>query len=99
MLDKFFNLKTVQCLIAIADNSGEYMTQISKRVDITYSYSVRVVKIFEQLGLVKTDKTKRIRRVFITDDGASIARSLKTVTGKIKRLEENAQIKPRNKIR
>ena len=71
-----WNNKSYDIIIVVYNNPNIIKTKISKDIDVTYSYTSRVIKNLEALDIVKCIPNKRITNVFITKKGKEIAKIL-----------------------
>ena len=72
--------------------SSIYATILSREANCTYSHTIKILNTFRKLGLVDFEKTGRIKRVTLTDDGWAIAQNIESIVKKISQIE-NAPIK------
>ena len=54
-----------------------YASNIAKKVDCTYSHTVRIIQQLEKEGLLTLDKEGRIKAITLTKKGREIAETLK----------------------
>lgn len=54
------------------DHGNSYAALISKKVDCSYSYTVKLLNKMNKLGLVKIENTKHKKIVKLTDRGREI---------------------------
>ena len=64
-----------------------YATILSKEADCTYSHTIKILNILEKLGIIKTEKKGRIKKVMLTDDGWDIAHNLEAMIKKFQQIE------------
>lgn len=83
----FFKEKSVGILIAIRQNRESYALQISRDVDVTYSYTVKVLEQMNQYDLVEFEKRSRKKIVTLTEDGEKIAEHLHNARSEMKTKE------------
>ena len=74
-------------LIRISENSGTYISKLEKNIT-TDTHAQNLVKRFEALGLVETQKVRivgfrNVKLVNITPEGMEIAHHLKMLIAKI----------------
>jgi len=86
----FLHPKPVRMLLSIKNGSG-YTAKISKAVDCTYSHTVKVMSLFEKIGLVVFEKKGRIKRVKLTPEGEEIAHDFEGIIRKFSRLAEKSE--------
>ncbi len=54
------------------DHGNSYAASISKKVDCSYSYTVKLLNKMNKFGLVKIENTKHKKIVKLTDKGKQI---------------------------
>jgi DNA-binding MarR family transcriptional regulator len=82
----FFRTKPVRMLVGLI-GKPKYATILSKEVDCTYSHTVKLLNLFESLGLVEFEKRGRIKIVKLTNLGEEIAKRMASVLGKLSKLK------------
>ncbi len=88
--DLFLREKPAKILLGLKSSKDQiYATKLSKGADCTYSHTIKILGIFERAGMVKFEKTGRIKRVALTDDGWDIAHNLEAAIKKLSQIEEN----------
>ena len=80
----FLGLKT-------AKDKSTYATILSKQAECTYSHTVKILGNLQKLGLVEFEKTGRIKKVRLTDDGLEIANNLDAIVRKFGQLEDQIE--------
>jgi predicted transcriptional regulator len=85
----FLHSKPVKMLLALKSENIRYATQVSKHVDCTYSHTVKVLDMFNRLGLVSFDKQGRVKLVKLTDHGTDIAHQFEGISRKFDKLHQN----------
>ena len=80
----FLGLKT-------AKDKSTYATILSKQADCTYSHTVKILGNLQKLGLVEFEKTGRIKKVRLTDDGLEIANNLDAIVRKFGQLDDQIE--------
>lgn len=88
----FFKEKSVGILIAIRQSRESYALQISRDVDVTYSYTVKVLEQMNQYDLVEFEKRSRKKIVTLTEDGEEIAKHLHKARSEMKRKERKLDL-------
>ncbi len=83
VLNIFFREKPLLILLII-DNKYNYASLIAKKVDVTYSHCVKILKGMEQAGIIEATKVRRIKEIILTDMG----RELKNHLAKAKTIME-----------
>ncbi|MCD6590386.1 MAG: MarR family transcriptional regulator [Candidatus Aenigmarchaeota archaeon] len=87
--DLFLRDKPAKILLALkTSKTPVYATLLSKAADCTYSHTVKILDILEQMGVVIFDKKGRIKTVKLTDEGWDIAHNLEAVMKKLNQIEE-----------
>ena len=74
-----------------------YATILSKVSNCTYSHTIKILNLFEKLGVVQFEKSGRIKRVSLTDNGWDIAHNLEAITKKFTQIEEAAEERKKKK--
>lgn len=87
----FFKEKSVGILIAIRQNRESYALQISRDVDVTYSYTVKVLERMNRYDLVDFEKKSRKKLVTLTEDGEKIAKHLHKARSEMGRKERKLE--------
>jgi predicted transcriptional regulator len=88
--DLFLREKPARILLGLKTTKESiYATVLSKNSDCTYSHTVKILNLFKQLGIVKFEKTGRIKKVFLTDDGWDIAHNLEAMIKKFDLIENS----------
>ena len=97
--DLFLREKPAKILLGLKTSKGSiYATILSKEANCTYSHTIKILNLFRDLGIVKFEKTGRIKKVTLTDDGWDIAHNLEAVTKKLFLIEE-AYLKEKKKTK
>ena len=87
----FLRKKPVRLLLNITLGGTKYVSVLAKETDCTYSHTVKLLELFEQLGLVAFEKSGRIKYVKLTADGTDLAGDFENV------LRKFAKLKPKKK--
>jgi len=96
--DLFLREKPAKILIGIKSaKGGVYATILSKEADCTYSHTIKILNLFNKLGMVTFEKKGRIKRVTLTDDGWEIAQNLEAVLKKFIQLEDASTAEKKKK--
>ena len=75
-----------------------YVTPLAKDTNCTYSHVIKILGVFDAFGLVKFQKTGRIKTVSLTKDGEEIADTVGVLTKKLVQIEESvAKAGPKEK--
>jgi len=70
----FFREKPAHMLLVLLNAKNEiYASTLAKQVDCTYSHVVKVLAQLEDAGLVKFNKTGRLKLLTLTKKGQEIA--------------------------
>ena len=86
-LSYFFHVKPIKILISLR-SGPKYVTLIAKEVDITYSHAIKLLDIFNELGLVEFEEQGRVKMVKLTDSGEEIARMCDNLVSKLSKLRK-----------
>jgi len=81
----FLRSKPVKMLVSLRGRP-KYATILSKEADCTYSHTVKILDVFNELKLVEFEKRGRIKIVKLTDTGESVARLLEALISKLSKL-------------
>ena len=80
LFDTLFREKPALILLALKDvhdrdmlKEEGYASQLAKTVDCTYSHAVKVLKIFQEHGLIREEKNGRQKVLHLTEKGMAIA--------------------------
>lgn len=85
----FLREKPTRIIVGIKSAKGSiYPTILSKEADCTYSHTIKILNLFQKLGMVEFEKKGRVKRVTLTDDGWEIAQHLENVMKKFTALEQ-----------
>lgn len=71
-----FNEKPVKILVKLI-TSKSYASELSNKVDATYSHTVKILQRLEKNGLVSFEEKGRKKEVTLTDEGEKYARNLR----------------------
>lgn len=83
----FLKVKPAKAIILLRDRRRPwYVSALAKEVDTTYPHMVKLVKKFEELGIVVTKKEGRTRYVELTDMGDELAHDLEGLYRHLERL-------------
>lgn len=66
-----------------------YVTPLAKDTNCTYSHVIKMLGAFERFGLVKFEKTGRIKTVSLTKDGEELAGLVESLIKKLTSVEDN----------
>ncbi len=88
----FLREKPAKILISLkTEKENKYVNQLSKEVDCTYAHTIKILDDFEALGLVRFEKTGRIKRVKLTEIGWDIAHDLESIMRKFIRIKPRGE--------
>jgi predicted transcriptional regulator len=96
----FLREKPAKILLGMKISKGGsvYATLLSKSADCTYSHTIKILNAFNRLGIVQFEKTGRIKKVNLTNDGWDIAHNLEAMIKKFEQIEsEVTEEKPEKK--
>ncbi|MEM4396432.1 MAG: MarR family winged helix-turn-helix transcriptional regulator [Candidatus Woesearchaeota archaeon] len=76
--DIFFQDKPTKILVEMYLNSAEpiYGSTLAKRIDCTYSHVIKILKLFEEKGLVQVKKSGRLNFLELTEKGKRVGKAL-----------------------
>jgi DNA-binding MarR family transcriptional regulator len=86
-LTYFLHVKPIKILLALR-TGPKYVARIAKEVDITYSHAIKLLDIFNELGLVEFEEKGRIKMVKLTLSGEEIARVCDNLVSKLSKLKK-----------
>jgi len=87
--DMFIRDKPSKILLDMKRAEGRvYPTILSKGANCTYSHTIKVLNLFNRVGLVEFEKKGRIKTVKLTDSGWEIAHNLDVVARKLEEIED-----------
>jgi predicted transcriptional regulator len=86
----FLREKPVRVLLGLK-TSKEYVyaTLLSKEADCTYSHAIKILNLFKKSGLVSFEKSGRIKKVRLTEEGWRIARDTEALLKTLAKIDEN----------
>ncbi len=88
--DLFLREKPARILLGLKTaKDSVYATILAKEADCTYSHTIKILNMFKKLGIVKFEKTGRIKKVTLTPDGWDIAHNLEAMTKKFDQIMES----------
>jgi len=71
----------------VSEKGSVYATLLSKSADCTYSHTIKILNAFNKLGIVEFEKTGRIKKVSLTNDGWDIAHNMEAMMKKFEQIE------------
>ena len=84
----FLRDKPAKLLLKIKDGEGDkYASILSREVNCTYSHCVRILQQMETLGLVKSSRNGRVKRISLTSLGGDIAVALENLIRTLQRVK------------
>jgi len=87
--DLFLREKPARIILALKTSKiPVYATILSKEADCTYSHTIKILDVLQNMGLVMFDKKGRIKGVKLTDDGWDIAHNIEAMRKKLIQVEE-----------
>jgi DNA-binding MarR family transcriptional regulator len=89
--EMFLRKKPVRLLLNIKIGGQKYVSVLAKETDCTYSHTVKLLDMFQELNIVEFVKQGRIKYVKLTEDGVALAGDFESV------LRKFAKLKPRKK--
>ena len=84
---KFFLRTKPSNMLILLRKGPKYATLLSKEVDVTYSHTVKLLELFNDLGLVEFEKKGRIKIVKLTALGEDVAKTLDSLVTKLRKLK------------
>lgn len=95
--DLFLRDKPALILLGMKTKSKDsvYATILAKEANCTYSHTIKILNMFQLYGLVKFEKTGRIKKVMLTDDGWDIAQNMEAVVKKFGQMQDGIAKKAR----
>ena len=91
MEEMFLRKKPVRLLLNIKTGGQKYVSILAKETDCTYSHTVKLLDMFQELNIVEFIKQGRIKYVKLTEDGTALASDFESV------LRKFAKLKPKKK--
>ena len=82
----FLRPKPVRMMVCLK-SGPKYATIVAKEVDCTYSHTVKLLDLFNLMGLVDFEKKGRIKIVKLTELGEDIAKAMDVVLTKLAKLK------------
>lgn len=67
--------------------NGDIITQMSKKLDLTYTHASDITRLLKISNLIVTVKKGRIKRVFLTPAGEEVQINLLKIKQKIKEVK------------
>jgi DNA-binding MarR family transcriptional regulator len=80
IFNTFFREKPAMMLLGLLTSKSEiYASSLAKSIDCTYSHVVKILQEMEKAGLVKFEKTGRLKLLKLTKKGTEIAESIEKI--------------------
>lgn len=90
-----FKDKQVRLLSVLTNQTREWhITDLAKEANVTYVHTSRFLKKCEEHGLVASERHGRIKRLYLTDKGKEIAKSVSSIVEKINTIEQQKPAAP-----
>jgi predicted transcriptional regulator len=87
--DMFVREKPVKVLLGLKTSKDfVYATLLSKEANCTYSHAIKILNLFKKANLVTFEKSGRIKKVRLTEDGRRIALDMEAAVKTLQKLEE-----------
>jgi len=83
----FLHTKPAKILLELKDGP-KYATIVAKKVDCTYSHTVKLLDFFNDFGLVEFEKKGRIKMIKLTDKGEELAKAIQNLVSTISSLRK-----------
>ena len=83
----FLRKKPVKLLLNIKMGNSKYISVLAKETDCSYSHTVKLLDVFNELGLLEFSKEGRIKYVKLTQDGQDLATDFESVLRKFSKLK------------
>ncbi|MEM5801988.1 MAG: helix-turn-helix domain-containing protein [Candidatus Aenigmatarchaeota archaeon] len=83
----FLRTKPVKILVSLR-GGPKYTTLLARESNITYSHTVKLLDLFNDMGLVDFEKKGRIKIVRLTSLGEDISHALENILSKLSKLKE-----------
>lgn len=74
--------------LKIPKSGTVYASILSKDADCTYSHTIKILNMLKRMGIVSFEKSGRIKKVALTNDGWDIAHNLEAILKKFILIEE-----------
>ncbi len=85
LLKVLLHLKAAKVLLSLTDGP-KYATIISKKIDCTYSHTMKLLDLFKEMKLVEFEKRGRIKIIRLTENGEAVARALQNLVTTISQI-------------
>jgi len=83
----FLRYKPAKLLTTLREGPKN-ITMLSKAVDLTYSHTIKILDLLNELGIVEFEEKGRVKIVKLTDIGEDLARTLDTLISKLSKLKK-----------
>ncbi len=79
-----FKDKQSRLLLALNGNSKEwYISDLARETGVTYIHATKFIARCEEAGIIESEKHGRLKRIFLTEKGKSVAASILSIMNKI----------------
>ncbi|MCG2717262.1 MAG: winged helix DNA-binding protein [Nanoarchaeota archaeon] len=76
----FFREKPAMMLVHLNNTKNDvYASSVAKKIDCTYSHVVKILQEMEKSGLVKFEKTGRLKLLTLTKKGQEVAEKIDSI--------------------
>lgn len=73
----FFKNKPLQAILCLFEaNEDYYVLNLSKKINATYAYTLKLLKEFESEGLIYFEKKGNRKHILLTDKGSFLGKKL-----------------------
>ncbi|MDE1822821.1 MAG: winged helix DNA-binding protein [Candidatus Micrarchaeota archaeon] len=80
----FFKDKQVRLLLTLSNASREWhIADLAKEAKVTYIHTTKFINKCEQMGIIQTERHGRMKRLYLTNKGTSIAKEITTTMDKV----------------
>lgn len=90
-----FRDKQAKLLLMLADGSKEwYLSTLAKSAEVTYIHTSRFIRRCESMGITGSEKHGKIKRIFLTERGRSIADGIQGIMNQMNGSQASPQQPP-----
>lgn len=76
----FFREKPAMMIIHLRNSKNDvYASSVAKKIDCTYSHVVKILQEMEKAGLIKFEKTGRLKLLALTKKGQEVAEKIDSI--------------------
>ncbi len=80
----FFKDKQVRLLLMLNDKNKEwYISDLAKQANVTYIHTSKFISKCEDFGIVAAEKHGRLKRIYLTEKGRSVAAGVADTLSKV----------------